>query len=263
MDDFLWRALFAGFAVAAVTGPLGSFVVWRRMAFFGDTLAHSALLGAALGMALGVGAGLGVIAVGLGVAVMMMVLKRGGRLAGDTLLAIMSSGGLALGIVALAVMESPGVNLMSFLIGDILAVSLGDIAWIYGGGAFVVAALIWLWRPLLSATINEDLARVEGVAVDLISLAFMVMLALTVALAMKVVGILLITALLIIPSAAARNIAGSPELMAFLASLIGCGAVGAGLFGAVAFDAPVGPMIVIAALSLFAFSAFAPALRRR
>ncbi len=254
MDDFLVRALIAGCGVAFVAGPLGSFVIWRRMAFFGDTLAHSALLGVAAGFAIGIGGNAGIVIVCLGVAVLLVTLRRDRRLAGDTVLGILSHGALALGLVALAFIDRGKVNLQALLFGDILSVTPSDIAWIYGGGAAVAAALVWLWRPLLAATVDEELATVEGVPVTAVGFAYMLMLAAVVALSMKVVGVLLVTALLIIPAAAARCLARSTERMAVLASATGCLAVAWGLFGSLAFDAPSGPSIVVAALALFALA---------
>ena len=262
MDDFLLRALAGGFGVAVIAGPLGTFVVWRRMAYFGDTLAHAALLGVALGILLGIDINLGIVAVCAAVAVILVALQRRQPLAGDTLLGILSHGGLALGLIAVAFLESPRVDLMSYLFGDILAVSARDIAWVYGGGAVVAAALAFLWRPLLAATVHEELARVEGVPVTAVRLAFMVLLAIVVALAMKVVGVLLVTSLLIIPAAAARRLAASPEQMAALAAVAGCAAVAGGLWGSFTFDTPSGPSIVVAALVLFVVSALAPAVGR-
>lgn len=261
MDDFLVRALAGGFGVAVIAGPLGAFVVWRRMAYFGDTLAHAALLGVALGILLDIDINLGIVAVGAAVAVILVALQRRQSLAGDTVLGILSHGGLALGVIAVAFLETPRIDLMSYLFGDILAVSARDIAWVYGGGAAVAAALAFLWRPLLAATVHEELARVEGVPVTAVRLAFMVLLAIVVALAMKVVGVLLVTSLLIIPAAAARRLAASPEQMAALAAVAGCAAVAGGLWGSFTFDTPSGPSIVVAALVLFAVSALAPAAR--
>ena len=254
MDDFLVRALIAGCGVAAIAGPLGSFVIWRRMAFFGDTLAHSALLGVAAGFAVGIGGNAGIVVVCLGVAVLLVTLRRDRRLAGDTVLGILSHGALALGLVALAFIDRGKVDFRALLFGDILSVTTSDIAWIYGGGAAVAAALAWLWRPLLAATVDEELATVDGVPVGAVGFAYMLMLAAVVALSMKVVGVLLVTALLIIPAAAARCLSRSPERMAALASVTGCLAVAWGLSASLAFDAPSGPSIVVAALALFALA---------
>ena len=254
LADYFSRALVAGIGLAAVTGPLGCFVVWRRMAYFGDTMAHSALLGIALALLLEVNLTLGVFAVAVLVSLALATLQRRGGLSGDALLGILSHSTLALGLVMVAFMTWVRVDLMGFLFGDILAVSRFDIAAIWGGGALVLAMLAWLWRPLLAATVSEELAQAEGMAPQRSRLAFMLMMALVIAVAMKLVGVLLITALMIIPAAAARRFAATPEAMAVFAALAGALAVVAGLTGSLRFDTPSGPSIVVAALMLFLLS---------
>jgi zinc transport system permease protein len=258
MDDFLLRALLAGLGVAAVAGPLGAFIVWRRMAYFGDTLAHSALLGVALGFLLGVEPTGTVIAVCLGLALLLVALQQQRGLATDTLLGIMSHGALSLGLVAISFLETVRVDLMVYLFGDILAVTRTDLAWIWSGGAAALLGPVFLWRPLLAMTVHEELARVEGVPTGLVRLGFMVLVALVIATAMKIVGVLLITALLILPAAAARRLARSPEAMALGAAVAGCVAVAAGLAASLRWDTPAGPSIVLAAAFLFALSAALP-----
>lgn len=258
MDDFLLRALAAGFGVAALAGPFGAFVVWRRMAYFGDTLAHSALLGVGLGFLLHVNLMLGTLAVCAALALLLVALERQKRLSSDTLLGVLSHAALSLGLVVVSFLETLRVDLVSYLFGDILAVTRADLAWIYGGGLASLAVLAALWRPLLSLTVHEDLARVEGVAVDAAHLAFVVLVAVVVALMMKVVGILLITSLLIIPAAAGRRFARSPEAMATAAVLVGCGAVAVGLSASLFWDTPAGPSIVVAASALFVVSLVLP-----
>lgn len=252
MDDFLVRALIGGVGVALVSGPLGAFVVWRRMAYFGAAMAHSVLLGVAMGLLLGIDPNLAVVAVCALVALAVIALQRQRALASDTLLGIMAHGALAFGLVALAFMETVRVDLVSYLFGDILAVTTADLARIYGGGVAALVAIVVIWRPLLAATVHEELARVEGVPVAAVRLAFMLLLAVVIAVGIKVVGLLLITSLLIIPAAAARRLAGTPEQMAFGASVIGCFAVAGGLLGSLTWDTPAGPSIVVAAIVLFA-----------
>ncbi len=253
MDDFLWRALAGGLGVALVTGPLGAFIVWRRMAYFGDTLAHAALLGVALGFLLDTNPNLAIVGVCVAVAVLLVLLKRQERLAGDTLLGILSHSTLSLGLVALAFMEGLRVDLLGYLFGDILAITREDLYWIWGGGVLVLAAMAFLWRPLLAITVHEELARVEGVRVLAVHLAYMLLIAVVIAVAMKVVGILLITAMLIIPAATGRFFARTPEQMALFGSLFGAMAVGGGLYGSMEWDLPAGPAIVsVAALLFFA-----------
>ena len=251
MDDFLLRALAGGLGVALVAGPLGVFVVWRRMAYFGDALAHSALLGVALGTVLGIDPQLGVIAICLLLALALALLQRQRRLATDTLLGIFAHTALSLGLVALAVLETVRVDLVAYLFGDILAISSVDLYWIWGGNLPVLVVLMLIWRPLLAATVHEELAQVEGAPVFRARLAFILLIAMVVAVAMKVVGILLITSLLIIPAAAARRFARSPEGMAALAGGLGCAAIGAGLWASLRWDTPAGPSVVVAATLLF------------
>ncbi|HYD30841.1 MAG TPA: metal ABC transporter permease [Azospirillaceae bacterium] len=259
MDDFLIRALLGGGGIALLAGPLGSFVVWRRMAYFGDTLAHAALLGIALGFLLGLHPTLGVVAVCTALAVLLVLLQRQRRLASDTLLGILSHGTLSLGLVAIGFMETLRVDLLAYLFGDVLAVTRMDLMVIYGGGAAVLAGLAAIWRPLLAMTVDEDLARVEGVPVTRVRLVFMLLIALVIAIAMKIVGILLITALLIIPAATARRFATTPEQMAVLAALAGAAAVGLGMIGSVAWDLASGPAVVAAAAALFGVTLAVPA----
>jgi len=261
IDDFLLRALLGGFGVALVAGPFGAFVVWRRLAYFGDTLAHSALLGVALGFLLSINLTLGVIMVCQLLALLLFFGQRQRLLSSDTLLGILSHGALSLGLVVLAFMPDVRIDLMAYLFGDILAIGPTDLTWIYAGGGVALAGLLWLWQPLLAITIHEDLARVEGVPVTRINGLFLALIALTVAVMMKVVGMLLVTSLLIIPAATARRFARNPEMMALLACLLGCASVGGGIYGSFQWDTPTGPSIVVAACIIFALSFLVPAKR--
>jgi zinc transport system permease protein len=254
VDEFLIRALLAALGIAAVAGPLGSFVVWRRMAYFGDTLSHSALLGLTLGFLIGVDPTIGIVGVCAAAALIMALGQRQSALASDTLLGILSHGALSLGLVSLAFMETLRVDLIGYLLGDVLSVTWSDVAVVYVGAACVLGSLVWLWRPLLAVTVHEDLARVEGVPVRRVQIAFMMIIAVTIAIAMKVVGILLITSLLIIPAAAARSLSRTPEQMAIVASIFGMLSVLAGLAGSFQWDLPSGPAIVTAAALFFILS---------
>lgn len=258
-EDFLLRALLAGSAVALVAGPLGAFVVWRRMAYFGATLSHSALLGIALGLLVGLNPMFGVLAV-CSVVALLMGMRHwrfdDGLLSEDTLLGILAHGALALGLVAVAFLDNVRFDLNAYLFGDILAVSANDLYWLYGGGSLVALVLVFIWRPLLSATVHEELAVVEGQPVHLLRLVYMLVLAAVVALSMKVVGILLVTSLLVIPAAIARPLSRSPEQMAVLAAIAGCLSVAGGLWSSANFDTPSGPSIVVVAMVLFVASRF-------
>jgi zinc transport system permease protein len=254
LDDFFVRAMVAGIGLALTAGPLGCFIVWRRMAYFGDTMAHSALLGVALSLLLDLNLVVSVFVVAAGVSLLLMLLQRAGSLSADALLGILSHASLSIGLVILAFMSWVRVDLVSFLFGDILAVSEADIDVIWGGGILVVLALVYLWRPLIASTVSEEIAEAEGLQPKRARLVFMLLLAIVIAIAIKIVGILLITSLLIVPAAAARRLSSGPEIMALMASLIGGIAVVGGLYGSLAFDTPSGPSIVVVALALFVLS---------
>ncbi|MBM3584539.1 MAG: hypothetical protein FJX36_08990 [Alphaproteobacteria bacterium] len=254
MDDFLIRAGLAGVAAALAAGPLGSAVLWGRMAFFGDALAHAALLGIVVALIADWHPWLGVAGVGLVVATVLAWSLADPKLAPDSLLAALSHGSLAVGLVVLAIVGRAQVDLYGYLFGDILAVGPADLAWALAGMAVAIAGTVALWRPLIAILIHADVAAVEGIAVRRVRLAFLVLLALTVAVAMKTVGILLVTALLVLPAAAARSFARTPEAMAVLASLLGVAAVVLGLAFSVLVDAPSGPAIVCVATVLFAIA---------
>ncbi|MBT3398584.1 MAG: hypothetical protein HOL07_01040 [Rhodospirillaceae bacterium] len=251
LDDFFVRALLAGVGVALVAGPLGCFIVWRRLAYFGDTLSHSALLGVVLAFLLQINITLAVFGVCAAVALSVLALQRNASLSSDSLLGMLAHSSLALGLVALAFMSSVRVDLMGFLFGDILAVSHLDLAVIYIGGGIVIAVLFFIWRALFAATVNTDLAAAEGLRPDRANIVFMLLMAVVIAISMKIVGVLLITALLIIPAATARQLARGPEQMAVFAAILGAIAVVAGLFGSLEWDTPSGPSIVVSAAALF------------
>jgi zinc transport system permease protein len=254
LDDFFLRAILAGVGVALVAGPLGCFIVWRRMAYFGDTLSHAALLGVALAFLLEINITLAVFAVCTIISLLLLTLQKRGGLSSDALLGLLAHSSLALGLVCLAFMTWVRMDLMGFLFGDILSVSRLDIGLIYGGGAAVLGVLVMIWQPLFAATVSADLAEAEGLKPARANLIFMVLMATVIAIAMKIVGVLLITALLIIPAATARRLATGPEQMAVLAAIAGAVAVLAGLFGSLEFDTPSGPSIVVAAMLLFGVS---------
>ncbi len=258
LDDFFARALIAGVGLALIAGPLGCFVVWRRMAYFGDTMAHSALLGVALSFLMGANLMVGVFAVAALVALALLLLQRQASLSTDALLGILSHSTLAVGLVLVAFMSWVRIDLMGFLFGDILAVSRLDIAVIYLGGLVILGLLIVLWRPLLAGTVSPELAEAEGQRPEMARVMLMILMASVIAIAMKLVGVLLITSLLIIPAATARRLSTTPEQMALIASGLGALAVIGGLMSSLRWDTPSGPSIVVAALVLFVVSLILP-----
>ena len=251
MADFLLWAWLGGLMIAAITGPLGCFMVWRRMAYFGDTLAHAALLGVALGLLLHINIGIAVVLVCLWLALLLSTLMHKRIIATDTLLGILSHASLSLGLISLSLFDHQAIDLMGFLFGDLLAIGYQDLTWIALACGLVLAILIRIWKPLLAITVNEELAQVEGINVAWMRTLLMLLVAVVIAVAMKVVGVLLITSLLIIPAAAARRLSSSPEQMALLASLLGMLAVSGGLALSWFYDTPAGPSIVVIASALF------------
>lgn len=253
-DDFFTRAIIGGIGVALVAGPIGCFVIWRRLAYFGDTLSHSALLGVAIALLLEMNITLTVFALSVVVSLMLVFLQRRASLSSDALLGLLAHSTLALGLVALAFMTWVRVDLMGFLFGDILAIGKQDLAIIWAGGAAIIGMMIYIWRPLFAATVNYELAKAEGIRPEVINILFMTIIAAVIAVSMKLVGVLLITALIIIPAVTARRFAPSPEVMAILASIIGICSVVLGLNGSLEWDTPAGPSIVVVAMGLFIVS---------
>lgn len=251
MPDFIVYSLAAGLGVALVAGPLGCFAVWRRMAYFGDTLAHSALVGVALGLLFSISITLAIVICCLFLALLLVQLQKQRGLASDTLLGILSHSALALGLVSVSLFADTRIDLFAYLFGDLLTTTPRDIFTIALVAMAVLAVMLLLWRRLLIITIDEDLAHVEGESVAALRTLLMLMMALVIAIAMKVVGVLLITALLIIPAAASRRLTSTPEAMAIVASVLACVAVVGGLAASYWWDTPAGPSIVLATTAIF------------
>jgi zinc transport system permease protein len=248
------RAGIGGIAIAMAAGPLGCFVIWRRLSYFGAALSHSALLGIALGMVLGLDAGIGMILVCVAVALAFVLFESQGLVAGDAVLGVLAHVGLALGVIVISVLPNIRVNLMGYLFGDILSIGDSEVLQAVGLSLAVTLVTVAIWRPLLSLTVHEELARVEGVRPLPVRLAFILILALTVAIGMRLAGVLLVISLLIVPAAAARRLTRSPEAMAVAATAIGTLSVIGGLAGSWQWDLPTGPAIVVFAALLFAAS---------
>ncbi|MBV7380026.1 metal ABC transporter permease [Maritimibacter dapengensis] len=247
------RAILAGVGVALAAAPLGCFVVWRRMAYFGDATAHAAILGVALSLTFSVSIFAGVLVVSLAMALTVSSLTGRG-FAMDTMLGVLAHSALAFGLVAASFLSGIRIDLMAYLFGDILAVMPDDLAVIWGGAAIVVGLVVWRWSALLTGTLNPDLAYAEGVDPKREQLVLTIALAIVVAVAIKVVGALLITAMLIIPAATARSFSRTPEVMAILAAAIGAGSVFGGIRASYHFDTPTGPTIVCITAILFVLS---------
>ncbi|MDX2157042.1 MAG: metal ABC transporter permease [Hyphomicrobiaceae bacterium] len=245
LEPFIVRALIAAVGVGVVAAPLGCLVVWRRMSYFGSTIAHGGLLGVALGLALEIDLTLGIVVVALLIGVLLFLLGRQRLVPTDSLLGILSHAALAAGIVAAAKLTGQRLDLMGYLFGDVLAVSTIDLAWVIVGGLLVLATVAWLWRTLVAVAVHEELAAAEGLNVARAEAALVLLLALAIAIAMKIVGVLLIIAFLVMPAAAARPFASTPEAMVLIAAVIGALGSAAGLGISLAADIPGGPAIVL------------------
>ena len=251
LDDFLIRAGLAAIGLSLATGPLGAFVVWRRMAYFGDATSHAAILGVALALATDLPVGVGTLVVALAMAVTVASLAARGW-AMDTTLGVLAHSALAFGLVALSFIHGVRTDLSAYLFGDILAVTRVELGLVWLGSLAVLALLAWRWQALLTATLSEDLAHAAGIKPERERLALVLALALVVAVALKVVGALLIAAMLIIPAATARGLSRTPEAMAALATLAGAIAGIGGLGLSLWQDTPTGPSIVVVAALMFA-----------
>lgn len=245
MEPFLVRAVLAGIGLAVMAAPLGCFVIWRRMAYFGETIAQASLLGIALGLALGTSLTGTILLATLVMAGLLILLQRQTAVPVDSVLGTMHYVALALGIIATSLLTGPSVDVMGYLFGDVLAVSTIEVLLVYGGAAVVLLALGRLWQPLLRLSIDPELAAAEGVPVERTRIAFTLLLSIAIALAIKVVGALLAIAFLIIPAVAARPLSTSPEGMARRATLLAVLSVVAGLFLSFSYDIPSGPAIVV------------------
>ena len=250
IDPFILRGLLAGMAVALVTGTVGCFVVWRRMSYFGDSLAHASLLGVALGVLIGIGANAGIVFTSLLFGFLLLWLQQSKDLPTDTLLGVLSHFALSISIIIIS-LNKIKIDLHSFLFGDILTVTSNDLWWMYFGGIIVLILIFLNWSSLILVTIDEDLAKAEGINPLFVNLLLTTILTIVVAISVKIIGILLITSMLIIPAAASRRLVNSPESMALLATVFGILSVILGIFLSVEIDTPSGPTIVVVSSFLF------------
>ena len=253
-DDFFIRALIAGVGIAIFAGPLGCLVIWRRLSYFGDTLSHSALLGVTLAYAFSINITLSVFVISSIVAILLINLQKRTKLAGDSLLGLLAHSTLAIGLVLIGFLSSIRFDLMGLLFGDILAVTTEDIALVWIGGIIILGILYYIWKSIFSATVNYDLAAAEGMRPEISNLIFTLLLAAVIALSIKMIGALLITGLLLIPAAIARNLSNSPKQMIIISVLAGIASVVIGLFTSLELNTSSGPSIIVVSLALFVLS---------
>ena len=254
LDDFFIRALIAGIGIALVTGPLGCFIIWRRLSFFGDTLAHAALLGVTMAVFFEINIAFSVFLISSVVALILIKLQKNTKLPGDALLGLLAHSSLAVGLVVIGFLTSIRFDVMGLLFGDILAVNQNDLLLIWIGGAFILLILKFIWKPLFASTVNHELAEAEGMEPNKFNAIFTVLMAAVIAISIKIVGLLLITGMLIMPAAMGRNLSDNPQQMVKLSVVGGLLSVIIGLFSSLQLNTPSGPSIITAALILFCFS---------
>lgn len=249
---FMLSALAGGLMVAITAGMLGCFVVWRQMAYFGDALSHSALLGIAFGLMIGLKTDIGILLIALVFSLFLAYLLEKKWLGLDSLLGILAHAGLAFGVIWIHLSGKPPIDLHRYLFGDILTIQLHDLGLMLAGAIVIITLLMKNWDALILMTLHEDLARAEQINRFKNNLLVMSLMSIVVALAIHIVGVLLLTSLLIIPAASAQFLARSPKHMALLSSLFGCVAVFLGLIASLLLDTPAGPSIVAISATLFA-----------
>lgn len=256
MIELLLPSLLAGLSLTCLTGPLGTFVVWRRMSYFGDTLSHAALLGVAFGFLLNINLFYAIILVTLILAIGLLWLESQKQLPVDTLLGILAHSALSLGLVVISLMNNIRIDLMGYLFGDLLSITMFDVYQIIICVVIIGLLLVWRWNHFLFITVSEELAFSHGINVPLTKFILTILLALTIGIAMKFVGALIITALLIIPAATAKYYAKNPESMAIIAILIGMISIIGGILFSLIYDTPTGPSVVLSNTCLFFISLF-------
>ncbi len=256
IDDFFIRALIAGVGIALVTGPLGCFVIWRRLSFFGDTLSHAALLGVTFSISFDINISLSVFIVSSMVALILIRLQKNTNLAGDALLGLLAHSSLAIGLVVLGFLSFIRFDIMGLLFGDILSVTLSDLLIIWIGGAVIILILSLIWKPLFASTVNYEIAEAEGLSPEKYNILFTILMAAIIAISIKMVGLLLITGMMIIPAAAARNLSNSPKQMVIISIIFGLLSVLIGLYASLEINTPSGPSIITTSLLFFILSLF-------
>ena len=256
MDDFFIRALIAGIGIALVTGPLGCFVIWRRLSFFGDTLSHAALLGVTFSISFDINISLSVFIISSLVAIILLRLQKNTNLAGDALLGLLAHSSLAIGLVVLGFLSFIRFDIMGLLFGDILSVTLSDLLIIWIGGGVIILILTLIWRPLFASTVNYEIAEAEGLSPEKYNILFTILMAGIIAISIKMVGLLLITGMMIIPAAAARNLSNSPKQMVIISVIFGLLSVSIGLYASLEINTPSGPSVITTSLLFFILSLF-------
>ena len=249
-DDFLVRSVLAGLIMILIAAPMGCLIVWQRLAFLGDTLGHAAVLGVGIGLMLEVKPIFGVLLIVVLLVVSLSRVSSFNNALTETTLAIIAHTGLAGGIILLGFVSDRSINLEAILFGDLLAISLDDLKALFFTTLILLAGLVIHWRSFVALSVSREIAQAEGIEVKKTQFLMYTMIALLVAVMIKVMGVLLIAAMLVIPTTSARLFSRGPEQMVVLSGFFGLGALFGGLAGSFHLDWQTGPSIVVCATLL-------------
>jgi zinc transport system permease protein len=250
LDDFVVRSVIAGLLMITIAAPMGCLMVWQRLAFLSDTLGHAAVLGVGLGLWLQLHPMVGVLAVVVLIVVSLSRVVSFNNALSETTLAVISHSGLAAGLILLGTLPSQTISLESILFGDLLATTVTDLVLIFATVLILVFLLLQHWRSFVAVSVSREVAQAEGIEVRKVQFLMYLMIALLVAVMMKVMGVLLIAAVLVIPTSSARLISQSPEQMVLISALFGAASLGGGMLSSFQFDWQTGPAIVLSAAVL-------------
>ena len=250
LDDFLVRSVIAGVLMVSTAAPIGCLMVWQRLAFLSDTLGHAAVMGVGLGLLLQLPPMFGVLGVVLLIVVSLSQVTSFNNALSETTLAIISHTGLAAGLILIGLLPANTVSLEAILFGDLLAVTINDLVMILVTTLVLGGLLLLHWRSFVAVSVSREIAQAEGIEVRKVQLLMFLMIALLVAVMMKVMGVLLIAAMLVIPTSSARMLSSSPERMVLFSALFGFAALSGGIFSSFQFDWQTGPAIVLSATAL-------------
>lgn len=250
LDDFLVRSVIAGLIMVAIAAPMGCLMVWQRLAFLSDTLGHAAVMGVGLGLLLEVTPVFGVLAVALLIVYSLNRVNSLNSALSETTLAIISHTGLAGGIILVGLLPAQSVNLEAILFGDLLATTRADLVRLLITTVVLLLLLLHHWRSFVAVSVSREIAQAEGIQVRKVQFLMYIMIALLVAVMMKVMGVLLIAAMLVIPTTSARLFSRSPEQMVAVSALYGLAALAGGIGSSFQFDWQTGPAIAVSATLL-------------
>jgi len=244
MPEFMWVAALGGLLTSLMTASIGTLMLWRRMTYLGDALAHTALLGLSLGLWLSLPLELALAAITMLVAILIALNHRQKDLSIDVFIAIAAHSSLALGLLAISFLPSARLDLMGYLFGDLLNLTPTDLIWLALVAVVVLSWIIMNWRALVLSSLNPELAQLAGLKPKRLQWILSLLIALVIAVSIKLVGALLMTALLITPAAIARAWSRSPQQMMLSAILVSVLAVWLGLGLSYHWDLPTAASIV-------------------